>query len=51
LRSVFLLTELVAAGVVVELLDRLCWLAAPEQERAALAEVYLLSRWWRSRAS
>lgn len=51
LRSIFLLTEFAAAGVVVELLDRLCWLATPEQERAALARTYLLSRWRRSRVS
>lgn len=49
LRSVWLLTEIAAAGVIIDLLDRLCWLATPEADRARLAGTYLLARWRRSR--
>jgi hypothetical protein len=51
IRAVLVFAQLGAAAVLIELVDRLRWLATPEQDRAALSDSYLVSRWRRSRVS
>jgi hypothetical protein len=50
-RALYSLAQLGAAAVLVELVDGLRWLATPEQDRAALGQSYLITRWSRSRVS